>query len=406
MIKRELAFLNLFVFIILSASLGITLSTDMKQTYSPKETIIAKISGNILEPITMSNIEFKRNNVLLALKYGIENLNGSYYIWAIAPEEDGNYSLIINDVATTIAGVQKKTELLQNFSVAGNLTSYSIEPGAILSRENFTIEVNLYEDEQRIISIDFPEEREIALKPGKNKIEFSNELVFGSELLQIKIGNYVVPAYITGSAKKKIERSTGLVFSPQIIAKTLRKGSSSEYDAYLLNKANISIKKISLEYNKSILKIEPDINIELEPRENVSLKIKILKPISEEIDEVIYANSGNFSASLLLSLMIESQRANRTNLTNGEIGTEQLYCEELGGIVCSSNEKCVGTEKDSLQGKCCIGVCKEEEKGSSWIVWLIIGIVLLIVAIIYLKYKRSPKKTGGLEEKSIGKEAP
>src|SRR3989344_8920168 len=131
MMERDIIFL---VFILLISNIyGVmAISSDLKASYDGGETMIGEISGEILENIKPEQVEFKRNHIAVPVKYDIKKLADKYYIWAIAPINQNNYSLVINGISTMVNGKVEQIDFINNFSVSGNLTDYSIEPGFIL----------------------------------------------------------------------------------------------------------------------------------------------------------------------------------------------------------------------------------------------------------------------------------
>ena len=77
-------------------------------------------------------------------------------------------------------------------------------------------------------------------------------------------------------------------------------------------------------------------------------------------------------------------------------------CSEIPGTICSagSGEICEGTEISTSDGLCCTGICvnKGSPTGRRWIGYLIAGIVILIILLIFVKYKNTGSKTKGKPE--------
>jgi hypothetical protein len=182
--------------LICSTSTALAISSDLKESYLPGETIITEISGNILEPITSSSIEFRRGHILVPLDYGLERLGDRYFLWAIAPENPINYTLIVKDITTFVSGNMKEINYEKNFSVSGNLTDYVVKPGAIVTDKDFEIKVQLNEDKSKFIDIMFTEKTNFSLKPGENIIKVSIADINKTELLNFSVGKYVIPVYV------------------------------------------------------------------------------------------------------------------------------------------------------------------------------------------------------------------
>lgn len=187
-----------FVLFILLIQPVVAISSDMKDSYLPGETIFVKISGNILEPIGAGNVEFKRGHILVPFDYDLKKLGEDYYLWALAPETAVNYSMTVKDISTYVSGNVREIDYQKNFSVSGNLTDYSVKPGFILTDSDFEIKVQLNEDLDKVISTSFveEEEKEFVLKPGENTLKFSISNINQTGLYNLTVGKYEVPAYI------------------------------------------------------------------------------------------------------------------------------------------------------------------------------------------------------------------
>lgn len=177
------------------------LSTNIEDSYSRGENIIVEVSGNILEPIFPEDVEFRRGHVRVPVEFDIKRLGEKYYIWAIAPnpEEDTNYTLVIEDVVATAEGRVDEIDYEKDFLVSGDLVSYTINPGFVFAKSDFEVEIFLNEDFNKEIAI---EEQTVTLKPGKNFIEFSVNDFEGAQLNIISIGDYDMPAYVIGTKPK------------------------------------------------------------------------------------------------------------------------------------------------------------------------------------------------------------
>ena len=191
--KKIICFL---VFTILVSSFCSAISTDIKESYLQGETVISAISGNILEPITAEKVEFRRGHVLVPFDYDLSKIGDKYYIWFITPENQMNYTLIIKNITTTLSGKVQQISYEKNFTISGNLNDYSIKPGFISTESDFDIKVQLNEDNDKAINVNFLEESEIILKPGENILKFSISGINETRVFNITIGKYNLPAQI------------------------------------------------------------------------------------------------------------------------------------------------------------------------------------------------------------------
>ena len=180
---KRIIFFCIFIFLIFLISNVTAISSNLKTEYERGESIIIEINGNILEPIDKTDVEFLRKHISVPLEYDIKKIGGRYFLWAIAPQTSGNYTLAINNIATTISGKTARINFAQNFSVMNNLTDYSIKPGFISTKEDFIISIDLNADFEKIINVNRPYEREVVLKPGRNNVEFlADDFDIGGEV--------------------------------------------------------------------------------------------------------------------------------------------------------------------------------------------------------------------------------
>jgi hypothetical protein len=193
--KRLVVILVLLIF---SQSVG-AVSSDLRDVYSPRETIIAEIGGAILAPINLNQVSVKRENVEVGFEGDIKKIGNSYFIWLIAPLQEDDYTLIIKDIVEDVNGAPQVVDFQDDFSVQGDLIDYSINPGFIFAVDDFDITATLYEDFSKSISVSFLETKEITLYPGYNNIDFSIDGIIENEFFMITLGRYSIPAYIIGS---------------------------------------------------------------------------------------------------------------------------------------------------------------------------------------------------------------
>ena len=99
--KKVLIIIFLIVFALFVLPNALAITTDLQDDYARSESMIIQITGSILEGINKNQVEFSRGNVLVSLDYGIEKINGKWYVWAIAPSNEGNYTFRLKDIATT-----------------------------------------------------------------------------------------------------------------------------------------------------------------------------------------------------------------------------------------------------------------------------------------------------------------
>ncbi len=393
--KKINILISLIIFIYF-ISIASAISATLKESYSPKETIIAEISGNILGSLSSDNIEFKRGNVRVPLEYELKKLDNKYFLWFVAPESQNNYTLIINNIETTISGKNEEIDFSQNFSVLGNLSSYTIKPGAILANEDFEISVFLNEDFEKIVSISAPETHEVSIKPGENKIKFKFSDFEKNKILGIDLGIYKIPIFLISDEKNSDLQI--LRFSPRTIEKIfLSSDEELDYIFSLDNLQNKKLENIELFYDKEKFKISPD-KFSLAPKESISLTLKIKGGDGDKIEDFVYAKYKNDSIPLYLDIRFSDNPEEELDFINNSENSsiKGYYCHELEGKLCSAGETCEGKTKQSLdgiKGVCCIGKCVIPKKSNSWIGYLIALILTGAVIFIWFKYRKVKPET-------------
>jgi len=171
--KKEQFVVFGLIFIILSFVNVSALTSNMKDEYGSRETVIVKIEGVVLEPITDKDVRLLRGHVEVPFKYGVKQINGDNFLWFITPEKVNNYTLIIKDVSSIVSGKNEKLDYMKNFSVGGNDTIYNVDPGWIFGNEDFELKVNSFEDVSFKIFVNFHIDGEWTISPGENIIKFS-----------------------------------------------------------------------------------------------------------------------------------------------------------------------------------------------------------------------------------------
>ena len=401
--KKSLVFAGVFALLVLLAVQGVyAISSDLRGAYRPGETMIAELQGNFLSPIEKENVEFYRGHVLVPFEYDIMKLGDRYFLWAVAQENENNYTLKIKDISTTINGKPGKIDFEKNFSIIGNLIDYSIKPGVIFANSDFEITIQLNEDLNKEINVNFPEERSVLLKPGENKIEFSIGNVEGTQFLIIGVGQYAVPTYIIGKKKSMVEVNLPEIrFNPRFIeSKILITDNSPIYPFEMINSGD-RVVHVQLDYDRDLFLIgEDEFDIDADKIAYLNLSLKT-KP-TQGINKTITANYGNLSLEMPIFVeFTEDITEAYTPYLNDSFTENSLwYCSELKGKQCTAGETCNGNISASRDGSCCVGTCQAPSKKSyAWIGWLIAGIVIIGGLYVWAKYKKAKGDRNPLQTK-------
>ena len=85
----------LLLFIPLAVAVEIGMNTEFNQG----ETLIAKISGNFYEAISIENVVFNRGHVRTSIIPFVAKINDDFYIYAqLLDKSPNNYSIVLENV--------------------------------------------------------------------------------------------------------------------------------------------------------------------------------------------------------------------------------------------------------------------------------------------------------------------
>jgi hypothetical protein len=408
---KKLIFLLMFSVLLFSFASAIT--TDMKAAYEPKETMIVKVSGNILEQINAEQVQIKRINVNIPVDYGVKKFVDDYYIWAIAPENENNYTLIIKGVSTTFSGMPVKIDYYQNFSVSGNVTEYYINPGLVYTNKDFQIKLNLNRDNSETIPVDFPSSGNILIKPGENLLNFPiNGMDSGFRTMTI--GKYVLPLFIiankTANPIVNPVDNGYLTIMPSRIDSTVLMGQKPRYSFYVMNNFEHDA-PINFYYDRNAVSLEPENVTTIPGNSSIYFNVSFTNYITNATDEYIYLNYSNYSLPVYIHINATSNASAVGTSGSGSGNTLNMpsKCSEVEGSfgkICSATEKCSGSVIKALEGDCCVGTCNAISDNSttsySWIGW-VIGIAVIGVAIyLFIRYRKT-KADKNIFEKNVAK---
>jgi hypothetical protein len=366
------------------------ITTDLKQEYLPGETIIIKISGNILQPIYPADIIFKRNHVDVAISYDIKRFGQDYYLYAQAPIKSNNYTIFINDIDTTVNGIQTTIDFNQTFKVAGNLTEYSINPGlAIITEDSVSFTINSNLDQPVNINYNFSEENSITLNPGSNTLNLQvsskdNGIYFA------QIGKYNIPIQIIKTITPNITFQKNLLIFPHFLNRTILENSNFSFNLTLTNNGTSSLNNIRFSFDNSDILFSKDKIQTLQSVESATLTISLSRFSGNDVvGSIIIFDDLEQLGNVSLGISFTTDE-NQTTSINESIS--QFYCSELQGLFCTTEEICSGEQVQALDGLCCKGQCSvEKSSGFGWIAYTAIGLVILVLIIVFLRYNKAGK---------------
>ncbi len=419
--KRDLIFvliLILFVIPLISA-----VEVDMKTNLSQEETLMAKVSGYFLEPILEENIFFYRGHVRVPMVYDVAEINDEFYIYAlIGDKEPQNYSLVIKDARYMKGSQVSEEDIVKNFSITDNTADFSIEPGFVVTNEDFFIEVQNLQDYEIAIKTEIKNkaentfenwfkdgnESEVSLLSGeKKKINFNVEEMNQFSVIKLSTENlvYEIPAYVFTEASSKGEK--GFNLEPSELNISLPTNYEATRILYLYNTGNEDLENISLFVSDSLknyinLSIE---NIEeLDKDSNIKIEFYLFSEDEKEIEGSIKAKTED-DLLITYSEILLSFVDDYVPLEEEDEITVTKTCAELNGMICDKQEKCDGTSVNAKNSVCCLGNCKEIKKSSAGTIigWIIVVLIVGFIVWFFLKKYRKVKKPINLLEIARGK---
>jgi uncharacterized repeat protein (TIGR01451 family) len=392
---KKLWFALLLIWVIpLTSAITINLS---KNSYQPGETLQAQITGNF--------VSLNSENILV-YKEGIPRPNPTisdltsyqkiYYFYSTLPDQEGNFSLVIEGAEYMESGKIKTTEIIKNFTIKKtNQSALGVYPGFVIAKKDFSIKlIALSSDMEVTLSLGSTNQtKTISLIQGSEEtIKFSIEgLTSGKTIL--KILDYDIPIFVIREVNQSNNYtiiSEELDFIPYKLLEVVYPGDTYNYSVKVENTGTVNLTGIKLSSNLSgaNVTIKPN-STDLNAGESILINVKIQVNTNESnrLKGEIIAKTENDSYILPISFSITSNKSevNITNTTNITIKTNSS-CADMGGKLCNSTQtECTGVMKSSRDGNCCIGgECIKQASGSY--TKLIIGIILVIIVIIIIGY--------------------
>jgi hypothetical protein len=375
-----------------------------KTTYDPREILLAQITKNFIDTLKLENIEIYKEGIPRPqpVVAGLTKHENVYYYYAILPNQEGNFSVLIQNTKYTSLGKETNDPITQDFKVqrSGN-SGLKIDPGF------FNVLADQTEISMKVMSINGNQNLQATLEAtGESKdlsliedvektLKFS-VLNATSGKTSLKIGDYTLPVFILEKKNSTyIENqsfnetdTSNLVVNPSKISGKVISGQDYLFKILLENKGN---KTLNVNFSNDLnATIKPKI-IDLTPGKQVPVNITI--PIGEKqkekVNGVITAWVEDFSIEIPVEFEITQ---NKTDVQINGSATQSSNCYNLGTI-CDYDQECKGEMTSSLQGPCCIGKCEAKSKP---VFNIYIGILILIVlvaigAYFFLKSKKGER---------------
>ena len=432
MARILIALFILILFPVISAA-----SVELKSEFDQGETLMATISGDFVEPLARENVLLYRGHVRIPLDVEIIKIKDTYYVYAqLFDKTEGNYSLRLENAIYVILNNIIEEDIIKNFTITNRTADFSVDPGFVVTETSFSIGMQNFKDSGITINIIenqtskeesnksagffgfFSEDEEQAQEGDSVSIGAfqSREVIFNItnitkttlKTIELNTANtkYEIPVYviIKGVASEE-PKKRNFVFSPVETSVSMATGSTTNRIFYLYNNGEADLEDIEILVSDSIApytSISREFVDELEANESVKITLTFDSDYSEIIIEGdIIADASGLFTYIAVSLNFINDYEPPPGEEDEEIPPKDPAavlgtCQELGGEICSENQKCSEGTEIAHDGNCCLAECVEKETGGSK--GKVIGWTIIIAAVIFVfwffktKYRGAKKK--------------
>ncbi len=204
--KKEII-ISVLILLLIPTILAIDVSLS-KTSYQPQETLQVEITGNFIS-LTSSNILVYKKDAVHSTPVisDLTKQGDVYYFYAILPNQQGNFSLKIEDSQYTESGQTKTDTITKGFIIEKtNQSALAINKGFIITSEDFSIKIKSLNDNQEVSAeLDSTKEKKnVSLIQDSEKTLSFSILATESIKTNLKINDYNIPVFIV----KKTQLST------------------------------------------------------------------------------------------------------------------------------------------------------------------------------------------------------
>jgi hypothetical protein len=420
--------------IFLSMPFALAVEFDVNANFSQGETLLAKLSGNFLSPITKDNIFFYRGHDRIPMEFDLTKINGDYYIYALlADKAPNNYSISVENVKYMEGAQTSLDNIVKNFIITNQTADFSVKPGFITDTGDFSLEVQNLQDNS--INIDVitsssapPDERGISILP-----DMSKETSFSLESGQVKeidfnvgdgnstfqtielttsqttststscffiFGNcssnstttgltYEIPVYLSASI---IPQGESFGFEPSELFLSLPTNNITNESVILFNNQNQELDNISLSLSSPISSFatlpSPQI-ASIGPNSNISVELSLFSTTSTNVSGNLIAQTINSNTSLPITLNFISNYVPPPQNQSASLET----CAQLNGSVCdTTTQQCSNQTVYATDNVCCLGTCQPIQTNNTGTIIAIVIISLVIIGILWFYFSRYRKQ--------------
>ncbi len=400
-----------------------SLEIQAKDSFGQGETFYAKLSGVILNDISVKDISLYRGHVRAPADFLLYEFEDEFYISTqLIGKESGDYSIEIKNVEYQKGLDVVKEDLIKNFTITNKTADFYVQPLLIRTQDDFELKIqNLNEN---TISVDISSGIEnstnsFSLKTGEIKeIGFGISNVEQDSIQNIKLSTanteYTAKIYVYS---KDENEQREMKFQPSELKIPLLTNQTdyTKRIVTLKNTGNIDLEditfKISNELKDYLILESPTIPMLSDNKSiDINLYFNTNSTIREEfvsgqltakqtIDtETIYAY-----IAIDLNITKDYQPLENETISKEEVSDFIKSCSDYGGVVCGKEQECSVDEIPSTDGNCCLGSCKKPEKSNSngkIIGWTLVVIAIGIIIWFYFKkYKKTAPKVNLIKKK-------
>lgn len=197
--KETLVSLLLVLLLLIPNILAVNIELS-KTSYQPQETLQAEITGNFIS-LTSANILIYKQDAVHSTPVisDLTKQGDIYYFYAILPNQEGNFSLKIENSQYTESGQTKTDIIIQDFIIKKtNESALSINLGFIIASEDFSIKVKSLNNNQDVSAEleSTQETKNISLIQDSEKTLSFSISATESIKTNLKINDYNIPVFI------------------------------------------------------------------------------------------------------------------------------------------------------------------------------------------------------------------
>lgn len=193
----------LFVLLLAIPAISAVEIKSSKDVYYPQETIQAEITGNFIDALTKDNLLIYKQGVPRPYPVisDLTKQGNIYYFYAILPNQEGNFSLKIENIRYTESGVEETSAIAKEFEIKKtNESALQINPGFIKASIDFSVKVkSLYKNQE--ISATFKQQTQnlSLIEDSEKTIQFSIMNISAGKY-NLSINSYIIPVFVTEEA--------------------------------------------------------------------------------------------------------------------------------------------------------------------------------------------------------------